>query len=92
VGFYRLVDGNAALGEERNLLRVPAYSRLDVRATRAFFFKRSKLTLYAEISNVLDRTHYRYAGASINLPSGRVFFERDTLFPFLPAAGVTIEF
>jgi hypothetical protein len=92
VGFYRETPTGAMLGEERNLLRVPAYSRLDVRANRGFFFKRSKLTLYAEVSNVLDRTHYRYSGTTINPRTGRVFFERDTLFPLLPAAGVTLEF
>ena len=92
VGFYREASFGAALGEERNLLRLPAYSRLDVRANRAFFLKRSKLTLYAEISNVLNRTHYRYADVTIDARSGRVSFDRDTLFPFLPAAGVSVEF
>jgi outer membrane receptor protein involved in Fe transport len=80
------------LASERNLLRVPAYSRLDMRANRAFFFKRSKLTLYAEISNLLNRTHYRYTDAAVDVRTGRVFFDRDTLFPILPAAGVTLEF
>jgi hypothetical protein len=92
VGFYRSVTGGTALGEERNLLRVPAYSRLDVRANRAFFFKRSKMTLYAEVSNLLNRTHYRYSDTSLDTRTQRVFFDTDTLFPILPAAGVTIEF
>jgi outer membrane receptor for ferrienterochelin and colicin len=93
VGFYRAgANGLTSLGEDRNLLRVPAYSRLDLRANRAFFFKRSKLTAYAEISNVLNRTHYRYTDTSLDLRTQRVFFERDTLFPILPAAGVTLEF
>ena len=64
----------------------------NMRANRAFFLKRSKLTLYAEITNVLNRTHYRYADASIDVRTGRVSFERDTLVPFLPAAGVSVEF
>ena len=93
VGFYReAAAGLTVLGEERNVLRVPVYSRLDVRANRGFFFKRSKLTAYAEVSNVLNRTHYRYSDTSINLATRRVFFDRDTLFPILPAVGVTIEF
>jgi outer membrane receptor for ferrienterochelin and colicin len=91
-GFYRTEAGATFLGEERNLLRVPLYSRLDVRANRAFFFKRSKLTLYAEVTNVTNRTHLRYSDTTINLRTQRVFFETDSLFPILPAVGVTIEF
>ncbi len=91
-GFYAEANVGFVLASERNLLRVPPYSRLDLRANRAFFFKRSKLTLYAEVANVLNRIHYRYTDASVDPRTGRVVFDRDTLFPLLPAAGVTWEF
>jgi hypothetical protein len=45
------------------------------------------------VINVLDRTHHRYTGLDgVNLPSGRVFLEVDSLFPLLPSIGVTVDF
>lgn len=77
-GFYRSKGDAFFLAEDRNRVRVPPYSRLDVRAAKAFFYTRWKMTLYAEIANVLDRTHYRYSGdGSLDPRTGRVFLERD---------------
>jgi len=93
-GFYRS-DGEDAffLAEERNRVRVPPYSRLDVRAAKAFFYTRWKMTVYAEVSNLLNRAHYRYSGdGGVDVRTGRVFLDRDKLFPILPAAGITVEF
>jgi outer membrane receptor for ferrienterochelin and colicin len=92
-GFYREEAGAFYLAEDRNRVRTPVYSRLDLRAARAFFYTRWKMTIYAEVSNVFDRDHYRYSGdGDIDLRTGQVFLERDKLFPILPAAGVTVEF
>ncbi len=57
----------------------------------ALSVRRVRLTLYAEIMNVLNHANYRYAGTSILIPSGQVFFDRETTLPFLPAAGITVE-
>jgi hypothetical protein len=93
IGFYERRGDAFFLSEQRNTARVPVYSRLDVRANKAFFFKRWKMTLYAEVSNLLDRTHYRYTDLdSVNLTTGRAFLDSDTLFPILPAVGVSVEF
>jgi hypothetical protein len=80
------------LTDERNTSRLPAYSRLDVRADRAFTFRRSRLTLFAEVVNMLNRDNYRAQSAGLNLQTGEVFGLLETLFPLLPSAGILIEF
>ena len=81
------------LSTERNRARLTAYSRLDIRANNDFNFDRWKLTLYAEVMNVLGRENIRYSDLDdYNPRTGEVFFTRDSLFPFLPIAGLTIEF
>ena len=92
-GFYESRRGGVFLSSERNRYRPESYSRWDVRANKAFIFERWRLTLYGEVINLLNRTHTRYTGLDeLDTGTGRVFLERDTLFPFLPSAGVTIEF
>jgi hypothetical protein len=94
VGFYEeRGDQVFFLSAQRNEVRVPVYSRWDVRANKAFFFKRWKMTLYAEVQNLLNRTHYRYADLDdVNLATGQVVIGSDTLFPILPALGISVEF
>jgi hypothetical protein len=92
-GFYEERPGGVFLSDERNLYRPEAYSRWDLRANKAFLFHRWKLTLYGEVVNVLDRTHHRYTGLDgLDLRSGRVLLESDSLFPLLPSIGVTVDF
>jgi Carboxypeptidase regulatory-like domain/TonB-dependent Receptor Plug Domain len=90
-GYYDDDGGGFRLSSERNRLRLPAYSRLDVRANRTFAIRRARLTAYAEVQNLLNHSNFRYTGRSLFLPSGRVTFNRDTQFPLLPAAGLTVE-
>jgi len=45
------------------------------------------------VLNLLGRTQTRYTGFDrVDLGTGRVVLESDTLFPRLPSAGVTVEF
>lgn len=93
IGFYERRGDDFFLSSARNQTRGRAYSRLDVRANKAFFFKRWKMTLYGEVSNLLNRTHYRYSELdSVKLRTGQAFLETDTLFPIVPAVGVSVEF
>jgi hypothetical protein len=87
-------DGNGGyvLSAQRNAVRLPAYSRLDLRADRAFTYRKSRLTLFIEVVNATNRDNYRADGLSINIATRRVFNNLDTLFPLLPVAGVLIEF
>jgi hypothetical protein len=92
-GFYEQRPEGVFLSERPNAYRPEGYSRLDVRANKAFLFDGWKLTLYGEVINVLDRTHRRYTGLDgLDLRTGRAFLENDTLFPLLPSIGVTVEF
>lgn len=90
-GYFEETTGGHQVSDRRNLLRFPAYSRLDVRANRTFDIRRARLTLYTEILNILNHENYRHEGTTIVIPSGRVFFDRATTFPVLPAAGITVE-
>lgn len=81
VGFFREESGQVALGSERNRVRLPAYSRLDLRINKAFYFKRSKLTLSGEALNALARDNLRQDGR-----------RREKLLPFLPSVGIAFEF
>jgi hypothetical protein len=99
VGFFQ---GNPAandrtayftLSDQRNQLRVPAYSRLDTRLNKAFYYKRSKLTMDVEIDNMLDHKNWRYFGLQLyDFSTGEAWLRRGNMLPILPSAGFTIEF
>jgi len=80
------------LTSERNVGRLPVYSRLDVRADRTFTFRKRRLTLFVEVVNVLDRNNFRAQSAQLDLRTGEIFGLTEKLFPLLPSAGVLIEF
>ena len=91
-GFYVHVGMNYFLTDQRNLVRVPDYSRVDVRVSKAFLFKRWKLTVTGEVINLLNKENLRFAGFDGFAANGRVFGRLDRLLPILPSAGVVIEF
>jgi hypothetical protein len=76
-------------------LRLPAYHRLDVRATREFRLRNNPLTVFVDLFNLYDRTNlagYEFGGTYID---GTVLMDRrdgQTLLPFLPTFGVRYEF
>jgi hypothetical protein len=90
-GFLKFDGSRVVLSDQRNHIRVPIYSRLDVRANKAFNFDRWKLTLYGEVLNVLKRKNLRYT-SEVDTVNGRLSINRDSMFPLLPIAGVRIEF
>jgi len=90
-GFLKYDGGRLVLSDQRNQVRMPVYSRLDVRANKAFNFDRRKLTLYAEVLNVLARANNRYT-TTVDTVNGRLSINRDSMFPFLPIAGIRLEF
>ena len=91
-GFFGQDSQGYFLTAERNQTRVPFYNRVDVRLSKAFLFKRWKMTLTGEVLNVLNRRNVRYAGFDFFNFDGRVFGQLDRVFPILPSAGVVIEF
>ena len=91
VGYFSGSPDDLHLSSGRNQVRVPTYARLDLRADRTFTFDHGRLTLFVEVMNVLGRQNVRRSDGSIAL-DGRVsgFVERE--IPFVPSAGLLIEF
>ena len=91
-GFFQAPDGLLILGSERNRVRFPAYSRVDVRVNKAFLFKKSKLTLSAEVLNLLNRENKSFLNFGGVGPGGRIFGSLAPSLPFLPSVGIAFEF
>ncbi|HKX32819.1 MAG TPA: TonB-dependent receptor [Blastocatellia bacterium] len=82
IGFYEEVDGGDRVpSSERNAVRLPAFSRLDLRLNKAFLLRGSKLTLSGEVINVLDHDNYRQGSR-----------RNEKLLPLLPSVGIAFEF
>ncbi|HEX7778261.1 MAG TPA: TonB-dependent receptor [Vicinamibacterales bacterium] len=91
-GYWEQRDARYFLSTERNQLRLPVYSRLDVRANRTFDIGSRRLTLFVEVLNVLAHDNVRASGPGINLRTREVFGLFESMIPFVPSAGVLIEF
>ncbi len=96
-GFFREVPSGPGmefrLAEERNLLRLPAYSRLDLRLDKSFRRGRFDMTFYAEIANLLNHSNMRYTVFDqVPFNKSQVWLIGDTMLPVLPAAGFRVEF
>jgi hypothetical protein len=91
-GFYGQDAAGYFLTTQRNQVRVPYYSRVDVRLSKAFLFKKAKLTLTGEVLNLLNRENLRFVGFDFFGNNGRVFGQLDRVLPILPSAGIVIEF
>lgn len=77
----------------RNQARLPSYSRLDIRADRAFNLgKDRRLTFFAEVVNVLDRDNFGPADPAIRLRTFEAVRVTETLLPRVPAVGVMLAF
>ena len=94
LGQRPVVDGRPlfyGLATERNTLRLPAYSRLDVRADRAFNWSSRRLVVFVDVANVLNHTNHRNASYFVDR-GGRVFETTQSLMPIVPSGGLVIEF
>ncbi len=91
-GFFGRDSAGYFLINQRNQTRLPLYSRLDVRLSKAFLFSKWKLTLTGEVLNLLNHNNVRYAGFDFYDFSGRASGQLDRVLPIVPSAGVVIEF
>jgi hypothetical protein len=92
VGYYDARDGTYFVGAERNAVRVPEYSRIDVRANRTFTWERKRLTLFLEAINVANRRNSRSVVPSVDLQTFAATGLYETMVPLIPAVGVLLEF
>jgi hypothetical protein len=93
-GMVPVIDGRPlfyALDDQRNTLRLPAYSRLDVRADRSFNWSGRRLVLFVDVANVASHTNLRNASYVVDR-AGRVFGATESLMPIVPSGGFTMEF
>jgi hypothetical protein len=90
-GYLAHANGFLTLGPTRNDVRLPTYSRLDLRLSRTFNYTKRRLTLYVEVLNVLNRENVGPTNGGV-LRDGQVVGFVEELFPLLPLAGFRIEF
>lgn len=91
-GYFSDVDGIVYLSHARNEVRMPLYARVDLRANRTFNWSRSRLTLFAEVMNVLNRDNVRFVPPGVSLRSRIVRNMFEPMIPVVPSLGVLIEF
>ncbi len=92
-----LISGGLAyfpLVNLRNETRLPAYFRLDARVNKVFYRKRSKTTLYFEMTNLTNHANYRYWGFIPDYvrSQGSIAAGRGQFLPVIPTVGLAIEF
>jgi len=91
-GYYASQGNLFVLSTDRNTLRLPTYSRIDLRANRTFNWPHRRLTLFAEVMNVLNRENVRFNPPGVNTRTGTVSNLFERLIPIVPSAGILIEF
>ena len=94
LGTVPVIDGRPpfyGLSSERNTLRLPGYSRLDLRADRAFTWSGRRLVLFVDVANILNRTNLRNTPYFVDR-LGRVFNTTESLMPIVPSGGLVVEF
>ena len=91
-GYFQQIYGYTLLGDQRNVLRLSDYVRLDFRANRTFDIRHGRLTLFLEVLNATNRRNQR----AIEVPRvdafGFVSNMTENLLPIIPSAGFRMEF
>ena len=90
-GNQALLNISDRLGE-LNSGRLPSYYRLDFRATRYMEFRGSRIAVFADIFNALNRENARGFDYDLEFNPIRIVRVIDTQVPRLPTLGVTWEF
>lgn len=91
-GYYAQTSGRYTVVERRNELRLPTYSRVDMRANRTYNWSRKRLTLFAEVMNILNRDNVRVSLPRVNVTTREVRNVFEPMIPIVPSAGILIEF
>jgi hypothetical protein len=92
VGYFSGTPDDLKLASTRNQVRLPPYSRLDIRANRTFTFNTRRLTLFIEVMNVLNHDNIGQFSGSINPVTLRATGWTTNMIPRVPSAGILIEF
>jgi hypothetical protein len=92
VGYLRQTADRYFLTSTRNALRLPSYSRLDVRATRTYAVADGRLSLFVEVINLYNRRNVRARSLRLNQRRMEAFNVTEEMFPILPSVGIMVEF
>jgi TonB-dependent receptor-like protein/carboxypeptidase family protein len=91
-GYFTERDGGFLASDRRNEVRLPLYARVDVRANRTFNWPHARMTLFAELMNVLNRDNVRMSRPRVNTATREVRGLFEPMIPIVPSAGILIEF
>ena len=94
LGNNPVIDGQPlfyTLSGQRNTVRLPEYSRLDLRADRTFNWSGRRFVVFVDVANIFNRTNLRNQEYSVDR-AGRVFGTTESLMPIVPSGGFVIEF
>lgn len=77
-----------------NTQQVDNYKRLDLRVNKLIYISKYKMTLKAEIANVLNNNNWRYYDYTYSTPGtgASVAVSRNTSMPRLATVGMSVEF
>ena len=92
VGYLRETNDRFFLTSTRNGLRLPSYSRLDLRATRTYAVAEGRLSLFVEVINLYNRRNVRARSLRLNQRRMEAFNVTEEMFPILPSIGMMVEF
>jgi outer membrane cobalamin receptor len=83
-----------AMSPYLNTQQASEYQRLDLRVNKVIYGPKYKLTLKAEIANVLNHDNWRYYDYTYPTPGApqTVSISRNTTMPLLPTIGMSLEF
>jgi len=94
LGNNPVIDGQPlfyTLSDQRNTVRLPEYSRLDLRADRTFNWSGRRFVVFVDVANIFNRTNLRNQEYAVDR-AGRVFGTTESLMPIVPSGGFVIEF
>jgi hypothetical protein len=91
-GYFETRGPGLFVSDRRNHVRLPVYSRLDLRADCGFVSFGRRLTLFGEVLNVLNRRNAGVASGSVDLATGRATGFTNTPFRRRASAGLRIDF
>ena len=91
-GYLTSRDGSLFVSNRRNETRLPAYVRLDLRVSRTVTLAGRRVSLFAEVLNVLNRTNLGAADGVVQARTGEAVGFTRALLPRLPSAGLVVEF
>ena len=91
-GYLAPREGDLFVSDRRNDTRLPPYVRLDLRVSRSLTLAGRRISLFAEVLNVLNRTNLGATAGVVRPATGEAVGFTRALLPRLPSAGLVVEF